>query len=244
MWWAIFLSFTRLAPQAVGLRNSSEFFFFFLQFCYHFKWIFYKTHQGTNATHLQVWNQEPLQTVSQRSLPEISAQRCQMSFTGPWCHLETEACLWRLSAVCLLWPDSLSLSFFFFLKMHAFLFKKIFYLFVYLFIWPHGMAFGILIPQPGTKPTTPTVKVQILNHWTAREVPLSWLLTPPSSNRSSVVKAIHLFFSEDVVNSLLSESVLALSPPLPGSLCNHLLPNLLGSLAIWTPLLNCGFCWP
>ena len=139
----------------------------------------------------------------------------------------------------------LSLSlFFFFLKMHAFLFKKIFYLFVYLFIWPHGMAFGILIPQPGTKPTTPTVKVQILNHWTAREVPLSWLLTPPSSNCSSVVKAIHLFFSKDVVNSLLSESVLALSPPLPGSLCNHLLPNLLGSLAIWTPLLNCGFCWP
>lgn len=35
------------------------------------------------------------------------------------------------------------------------------------------MAFGILIPQPGTKPTTPTVKVQILKHWTAREVPLS-----------------------------------------------------------------------
>ena len=163
-----------------------------------------------------------------------------MALTGPWCHLETEAWLWRLSAVCLLWPDSLSL--FFFKDACLLKKKKIFYFFTYFLATQHDI--WILIPQTGTEPTTPTVNVQILNHWTAREVPLSWLLTPPPSNCSSVVKAIHSVFSADVVDSFLSESALALSPPLPGSLCNRLLPDLLGSLAIWTPLLNRGFCWP
>ena len=135
-----------------------------------------------------------------------------------------------------------ALTWFFFKDVCFIISKNL--LFVCLFIWPHSMAFAILIPQPGTEPTTPTVKVQILNHWTAREVPLSWLLTPPPSNRSSGVKAIHLASSEDVVDSLLAESAPAPSPPLPGSLCNHLSPDFLGSLAIWTPLLTRGFCWP
>ena len=34
-----------------------------------------------------------------------------------------------------------------------------------------GEACGILVPQPGIKPTPPAVVAQIINHWTAREVP-------------------------------------------------------------------------
>ena len=33
------------------------------------------------------------------------------------------------------------------------------------------MACGILVPQPGIKPTPPAVEAQSRNHWTAREVP-------------------------------------------------------------------------
>ena len=33
------------------------------------------------------------------------------------------------------------------------------------------MVFGILVPQPGTKPLRPAVEAQSLNHWTTREVP-------------------------------------------------------------------------
>ena len=32
-------------------------------------------------------------------------------------------------------------------------------------------ACGILVPQPGTKPVSPALGEQSLNHWTAREVP-------------------------------------------------------------------------
>ena len=31
---------------------------------------------------------------------------------------------------------------------------------------------GILLPQPGIKPTPPTLEAQSLNHWTVREVPV------------------------------------------------------------------------
>ena len=45
---------------------------------------------------------------------------------------------------------------------------------VYFFIfWPCCVACGILVPRPEIKPHAPAVKVQSLNHWTAREVP-SW----------------------------------------------------------------------
>ena len=39
------------------------------------------------------------------------------------------------------------------------------------FLWPHCVACGILVPQPGTKPAPPAVEAQSLNHWTTREVP-------------------------------------------------------------------------
>ena len=35
------------------------------------------------------------------------------------------------------------------------------------------MASGILVPQPGIEPMPPEVEAQSLNHWTAREVPVS-----------------------------------------------------------------------
>ena len=49
-----------------------------------------------------------------------------------------------------------------------FYFKK---LFIYLFIWPHCVACGILVPWPGIEPTFSAVKVRSLNHWIAREFP-------------------------------------------------------------------------
>ena len=38
------------------------------------------------------------------------------------------------------------------------------------FFFSH-VARGILVPQPGIKLTTLTVKAQSLNHWTNREIP-------------------------------------------------------------------------
>ena len=38
--------------------------------------------------------------------------------------------------------------------------------------WLCHMACGILVPQPGTKPTPPALEASSLNSWTAREVPL------------------------------------------------------------------------
>ena len=42
--------------------------------------------------------------------------------------------------------------------------------FIYLFIWLHRTACGILIPRPGVQPMPTALEVQSLNHWTAREV--------------------------------------------------------------------------
>ena len=53
-----------------------------------------------------------------------------------------------------------------------------FFVFKYLFIyWPHLLACGILVPQPGIEPVSPAVEKQTLNHWTAREVHGSHLKT-------------------------------------------------------------------
>ena len=41
--------------------------------------------------------------------------------------------------------------------------------------WPHSMARGILVPQPGIEPLSPAVEAQSLNHWTAKEVPRFYL---------------------------------------------------------------------
>ena len=50
--------------------------------------------------------------------------------------------------------------------------KSLFLFFIYLF-FDHIIASGILVPQPGIEPMTPEVEAQSLNHWTAREVPVS-----------------------------------------------------------------------
>ena len=43
--------------------------------------------------------------------------------------------------------------------------------FVFLFFWPHCVACGILVPQPGIKPIFSALGVKSLNHWTSREIP-------------------------------------------------------------------------
>ena len=51
--------------------------------------------------------------------------------------------------------------------------------FFYLFIWPHHVASGILVLQPGIEPEPPAVEAQSPNDWTAREVRevlVTWLL--------------------------------------------------------------------
>ena len=44
------------------------------------------------------------------------------------------------------------------------------------FFLPHSSACGILAPQPGIEPGPSAVKVPSLNHWTAREFPVSFFL--------------------------------------------------------------------
>ena len=39
------------------------------------------------------------------------------------------------------------------------------------FFWPHQMACGILVPQPGIEPVPLAVKARSPNHWTTREFP-------------------------------------------------------------------------
>ena len=50
------------------------------------------------------------------------------------------------------------------------------FIFFLLFFWPCCVACGILVPRLGIKPMFPAVEVQSPNHWTAREVPGSFLL--------------------------------------------------------------------
>ena len=38
------------------------------------------------------------------------------------------------------------------------------------------MACGVLVPQPGIKPTPPAVEVWSPNHWTTRQVPVCVIL--------------------------------------------------------------------
>ena len=51
------------------------------------------------------------------------------------------------------------------------------------FFWTCPMACGILVPQPGIKPTPPVLKAQHLNHWTTREVQVSLILIPLFSDK-------------------------------------------------------------
>ena len=52
------------------------------------------------------------------------------------------------------------------LGIYIFFFSSSFF-----FFWPHHMACGILVPRPGLEP--PAVEAQSLNHWIARQVPIS-----------------------------------------------------------------------
>ena len=47
-------------------------------------------------------------------------------------------------------------------------FIYLFYLFIFL---PHCVACEILVPRPGIEPGPSAVRVQSLNHWTARKFP-------------------------------------------------------------------------
>ena len=46
-------------------------------------------------------------------------------------------------------------------------------LFLYLFVWLHHTACGILVPWPGIEPGAPAVGSPSPNHWMAREFPCS-----------------------------------------------------------------------
>lgn len=48
------------------------------------------------------------------------------------------------------------------------------------FFWPHPMAYRILVPCPGIKPSPTAVEVLSLNHWTPGEV-LEWLFLNTSN---------------------------------------------------------------
>ena len=43
--------------------------------------------------------------------------------------------------------------------------------------WPFHLVYGILVPQPETKPTPPATEAWSLDHWTAREIPWCYLFT-------------------------------------------------------------------
>ena len=59
--------------------------------------------------------------------------------------------------------------------------------FIYLFIfWPCHTACGILVPWSGIEPLSPAVEVQSFNHWTAREVPTTFVLKIPILTRFSL----------------------------------------------------------
>ena len=53
-------------------------------------------------------------------------------------------------------------------------------LFIYLFI----LAYGILVPQPGLKPTPSTLEAWSRNHWTTREVPTGQIVNREAAHYS------------------------------------------------------------
>ena len=59
------------------------------------------------------------------------------------------------------------------LRIYPFVYFLFKYLFLFIF-WPYQVlvaACGILVPQPGIRPTPPVMEAWNLNNWTAREVP-------------------------------------------------------------------------
>ena len=47
---------------------------------------------------------------------------------------------------------------------------------IFFFFWPCHAAHGILVPQLGIEAAPPAMEVQSLNHWTAGEVLVFWLI--------------------------------------------------------------------
>ena len=92
-----------------------------------------------------------------------------------------------------------------------------------LFFWPCCTACRILVPWPGLKPSPPAVEARRLNHWTAREVPVSpffitcWLLIMEGKDLvllfspSHVLKSTRLSIANVFSSSVFNISVTALS---------------------------------
>ena len=64
--------------------------------------------------------------------------------------------------------------------------------------WPHCVAYRILVPQPVIESVPPTLKVQCLNPWTAREVPdLCFFTTNVNSKELFKLELIYCDSSPD-----------------------------------------------
>ena len=46
---------------------------------------------------------------------------------------------------------------------------------IFIIFWLHHVVYGIFVYLPGTEPAPLEMETQSLNHWTARELPLSLL---------------------------------------------------------------------
>ena len=141
--------------------------------------------------------------------------KVQNRSSGPWhCSLLPGLCTdghWRLflfqseghilslslasaNSFCLL-VYSLSIFFFLFFKTLDTLFICSRYCF-FLFFWPHCVAHGILVTQPGIKPVPPAVEVGSLHHWISREVPSLSISTNTVSQEGRKTWTSSLLFSE------------------------------------------------
>ena len=58
------------------------------------------------------------------------------------------------------------------------------------------MGCGILVPQPGIKPTSPALEAQSLNLWTTREVP-QWITSNTECGGSHAMQCLKLGHNKD-----------------------------------------------
>ena len=52
----------------------------------------------------------------------------------------------------------------------------------FLFFWPHHVACGVLVPQPGIEIVLPILKAESLENWTTKEVPVGFMYKKQSKN--------------------------------------------------------------
>ena len=103
-------------------------------------------------------------------LPELS--RCtklskeSLALNGEIIRIACQVSFW-LQVLPVTWPSVTALLG---LPKHLFLV----FCFLFLIFWPRCAACGILVPWSGLEPASPALGEQSLNHWTDREVPLSW----------------------------------------------------------------------